>query len=76
MILDLSMPGMNGAETLRHLRALDPEVRVLLSSGYDESEVAKKLEDSRPAGFIKKPYRPEQLVKKVRGLLQDPCVVR
>lgn len=69
VVLDLSMPEMSGEETLERLRALNPDVRVLLSSGYDESEVARRFTGKRLAGFIQKPYRPNELIAKVGALL-------
>ncbi len=69
VLLDLSMPGMSGEETLRRLREIDPGVRVLLSSGFDESEVTRRFSGTSLAGFIQKPYMPRDLVETVRGLL-------
>lgn len=71
VILDLSMPGMDGEQALACLRELDPEVRVLLSSGYDEREVTQRFEDQNLAGFMQKPYRAGALIRKVFELLQE-----
>ena len=57
VLLDLSMPGISGEETFRQLRALDPRVRVILSSGYDESEVSARFAGQALTGFLQKPYR-------------------
>ncbi|MCP5071045.1 MAG: PAS domain S-box protein [bacterium] len=71
VLLDLSMPEMSGEETLEHLREIDPEARVLLTSGYNESEVASRFVGQRFAGFLKKPYLPETLTQTVRDLLAE-----
>jgi CheY-like chemotaxis protein len=66
VILDLTMPRLSGRDAFRQLRALDPDVRVLFSSGYsadDLSDVAGAL------GLLAKPYRPADLVQAVREAL-------
>ncbi len=65
VLLDLSMPGLSGEETFRRLREIVPDVRVILSSGYDQDEARGRFGAGRPAGFIQKPYRPELLVAEI-----------
>ena len=57
VILDMLMPGMGGAETYRQLKEMDPEVRVLLSSGYSLDGEAQQVMAAGARGFIQKPYR-------------------
>ena len=72
VILDLSMPGLDGEETLLALRQIDPEVRVVLSSGYDPQATIARFDPSqRPAAFVQKPYRSDELLYRVREALQD-----
>jgi len=66
VLLDMSMPGMNGLETLVELRKIRPDVRVLLSSGYTETEAMRLLHGTPVAGFIQKPYTLQQLARKVK----------
>jgi DNA-binding response OmpR family regulator len=74
VLLDLSMPGLSGEETFRRLREIDAGVRVILSSGYDHDEARGRLGSGPPAGFIQKPYRPEQLMAEIdRCLRQRPA---
>ncbi|GFO60182.1 hypothetical protein GMST_25070 [Geomonas silvestris] len=56
VLMDLTMPNLNGEETFRELIRLDPGVRVVLSSGFTEQEVAGKFPGRRLAGFMQKPY--------------------
>jgi CheY-like chemotaxis protein len=67
VVLDMAMPGMGGEETFRRLRAIRPDVPVLLSSGYDELEAARKFPAGGIAGFLKKPYTVVQLAEKVKA---------
>ncbi len=66
VLLDLSMPGMSGEETFRQLRALDPHVPIILSSGYDESEVSERFAGKALTGFLQKPYRMDDLAAALR----------
>jgi CheY-like chemotaxis protein len=65
VLLDLSMPGLSGEETFRRLLEIDPGVSVILSSGYDHDEARGRFGEGAPAGFIQKPYRPEQLMAEI-----------
>ncbi|MFH1026565.1 MAG: transporter substrate-binding domain-containing protein [Pseudomonadota bacterium] len=57
VILDLTMPHMDGEQCFRELRRLKPEVKVIMTSGYNEYEVTQKFIGKGLAGFIQKPYR-------------------
>jgi len=69
VLLDLMMPGLSGEEVFRELRRLRPEVRVLLSSGYNEQETSSRFLGRDLSGFLQKPYASKDLVKQVRELL-------
>ena len=66
VLLDLSMPGMTGDETLRRLREIDPGIPVILSSGYSEAEATRRFTGLGLVGFIQKPYDAASLVEVVR----------
>jgi PAS domain S-box-containing protein len=68
VILDLTMPQLSGRETLQQLRLLDPNVRVVLCSGYTVEHV-NQLASEGFCGFVNKPYRPEELARTVRTVL-------
>ena len=75
VILDMIMPGMSGAETFERLKAIDPGVNVLLSSGYALNGQAEDILRRGCRGFIQKPFTSEQLSQKIREILssgQDP----
>ncbi len=68
IILDLSMPIMNGEAVLQEIRKLDPAMPVLLTSGYDEYEVMDRVQEYA-VGFIAKPYTVDMLLQTVHQQL-------
>ena len=69
VLLDVVMPGMGGAETLRRIRALVPEIPVVISSGFTDRVSASSLTDEGASAIISKPYRMETLGSRLRELL-------
>jgi two-component system cell cycle sensor histidine kinase/response regulator CckA len=72
VILDMIMPGLSGRETYRRLKAINSELKVLLSSGYSLNGEAQDILDSGCNGFIHKPFNLMQLSVKVREILGSP----
>jgi two-component system, cell cycle sensor histidine kinase and response regulator CckA len=68
VVLDLTMPHMDGEQCFRELKQLKPDVKVIISSGYNEQEVTQKFVGKGLAGFIQKPYRLAILREVVRGI--------
>jgi PAS domain S-box-containing protein len=75
VILDLTMPRLNGEEALHHLRAIDPGVRVILSSGYSEQDIAERFAGKDLAGFVTKPYTLATLQTSLRHVLENTTYV-
>jgi len=71
VLLDLTMPRMDGRETLAALRAVDPQVRAVLTSGYDEREATARFADLQVAGFLAKPFTLTDLLDRLRQALAD-----
>jgi two-component system cell cycle sensor histidine kinase/response regulator CckA len=69
IILDMIMPDMGGGETYDHLRAINPEMRILLSSGYSIDGQAKEILERGCDGFIQKPFNMKELSGKIREIL-------
>jgi len=71
ILLDLSMPFMDGEETFRRLRDIHPGVVVLLSTGFTAQERVDRMLAAGMAGFIRKPHRPDELLARVQAILED-----
>ncbi len=69
VVLDMTMPNLNGEETFRRLRRLRPSLPVLLSSGYNEQEATSRFTGKGLAGFLQKPYRAQDLIEHVKRAL-------
>lgn len=61
VICDLTMPNMDGWQTLTALRRLSPKLPIVLTSAYDEAHVMANLQDERPQAFLSKPFNAERL---------------
>jgi CheY-like chemotaxis protein len=69
VILDMVMPKMGGRETFLKLKEINPTVKALLSTGYSQNGKAQEILNSGVLGFIQKPYHVNELLSKVRGVL-------
>jgi len=71
VLLDLTMPKMGGEECFKRLRALAPELEVLICSGYIGAEVKALFYTDNRIDFIQKPYQPEAIQDKVKNILSQ-----
>ena len=69
VILDYSMPGMDGKAAFEEIVKINKEISVILCSGYTEEEMKSGFGDVRPQAFIQKPYRPTDLLEKAAEIL-------
>ena len=70
VLLDMVMPRMGGREVFERLRRLNPQVKVLLSSGYSLEGEAQEIMNQGCDGFIQKPYRAKDLMKALEKVLE------
>ncbi len=68
ILLDLTMPGLSGEETLRALRGLNREQRVFVMSGYSERDTMERCAELGVSGFLAKPFELQVLMKKLQAL--------
>jgi PAS domain S-box-containing protein len=69
VLLDMTMPHLDGAETFREMRRMHGDVKAILTSGYNEQSAISPFAGKGLAGFIAKPYRYEDLLAVVRSAL-------
>ena len=70
VLMDLTMPHLDGVETFRELRKIDPECRVVLTSGYNEQEASQDFLGKGLAGFVQKPFLRDDLIAAMRKALE------
>ncbi len=69
VLLDLTMPDMDGGETLQEMKRIDPKARVVLTSGYSERDLKDRFKGQGVAGFLQKPYMLEDLKAVIESAL-------
>ena len=70
VLLDLTMPVMNGEQAFERLRHIRPDVRVVLTSGYDEADATGRFRGASLAGFIQKPYTSAKLAQCIKRVFE------
>lgn len=70
-MLDMIMPKMNGLETYRLMKNINPCIKALLSSGYSMEEQAQELLKDGVNGYLQKPYRLADLIDQIGKALED-----
>ncbi len=71
LLTDIVMPGMGGEELARELRPGRPEMKILYTSGFTDDEVVRRGLMRQGAPFLQKPWAPEQLLRRVREVLDS-----
>ena len=71
VILDMIMPGMGGGETFEVLKSINANAKVLLSSGYSLDGQATKILNRGCDGFLQKPFKINDLSRKIREILES-----
>ncbi|MBX0328945.1 GAF domain-containing protein [Oscillochloris sp. ZM17-4] len=69
VLLDMTMPHMDGEKTMRELRMINPAVPVVLMSGYTIEDLNQQLHSLRPDAFLQKPFSPDDLLARIGGAL-------
>lgn len=69
VILDLMMPHMDGSDCFRELKRINPDIKVIMSSGYNEQEITQRFVGKGLAGFLQKPYQMQGLINMIRKVM-------
>ena len=71
VLSDMGLPTMGGWEVLRQLKGIDPQVKVILSSGFMDTKVRQDMIRSGAKDFIQKPYTPDKVLQQIRESIQS-----
>jgi two-component system, cell cycle sensor histidine kinase and response regulator CckA len=73
VLLDLGLPKISGWEVFNYLRQQNPDLCIVVASGYMEPDVKSRMHDAGVEHFIEKPYRLDQLVQTLHGVMEHGC---
>lgn len=65
----MKMPGLNGKQTYAELKAIDPNLKVIFTSGDSEAEAATQADPNQRVTFLPKPYNAETLMQQVHRMM-------
>lgn len=65
VLLDVAMPDASGEQVLAELQRLRPDVRVIIATGYSAAAASQRFASQGVAGFVSKPYEPEEILEQV-----------
>jgi signal transduction histidine kinase/CheY-like chemotaxis protein len=71
VLMDLTMPRMDGITAMYEIFIIRPEARVILASGFNEDELSERISGNPPAGFIRKPYDMAALEAEIRRVMPE-----
>jgi two-component system, cell cycle sensor histidine kinase and response regulator CckA len=71
VLLDLGLPGLDGTQVLMKLKSVNPDVRIILASGLIEPSLQVMLNERGVEAIINKPYRPDEILSKIREIFID-----
>ena len=72
VLLDMTMPKMDGNTCFKELRRINKDVKVILSSGYSEEDATGQFNGKGLSGFVQKPYTPEHL----ESVIMNVCITK
>jgi two-component system, cell cycle sensor histidine kinase and response regulator CckA len=73
VLLDLGLPKISGWEVFNYLKQQNPDLCIVVASGYMEPDVKSRMHDAGVEHFIEKPYRLDQLVQTLHGVMEHGC---
>ncbi len=74
VLMDLTMPNLDGVAAMHELRRIKPDLKIILSSGFNEQELDERINGQNPSGFIRKPYSMKNLETELRRVMLGAAV--
>lgn len=71
VILDIIMPGMTGDEVFKKMRAINPDSKIIITSGYSKQKITEELMTSGANGFLPKPFNIDKLLGLIKALVEE-----
>jgi len=72
VIVDYMMPEIDGIETLKEIRKIDPRAKIILASGYPLTKVHEGVIRDNVRGFLTKPFNIEEMLRQIRQVIDSP----
>jgi two-component system cell cycle sensor histidine kinase/response regulator CckA len=73
VLLDLGLPKLSGWEVFKNIKQQNPDVRVIVASGYLDPDIKNRMHDAGVQYFIEKPYKLNELVAALHGVINYGC---
>jgi CheY-like chemotaxis protein len=73
IILDVVMPKLNGEEACRKIREMDPQIPIIIASGYSFEETTARFKTTEFNGFLQKPFKLKELIEQINTAAQSRC---
>ena len=71
VLLDLTLPGMSGSDVLKEMQRIRPDVKVVLTTAFNQDSALSSIGEERPWGYVQKPYQFRELISLLRKACQD-----
>ena len=71
VLLDVSMPYLNGDKALAEMKRIRSDVKAIICSGYSQDMVMEQFTDTEPVSFLQKPYQIKELTDKIRKVIEE-----
>jgi DNA-binding NtrC family response regulator len=72
VVMDVSLAGIDGLETMKSLQEIDPDIRVILSSGHDKHDLQNRFENLDAVEYLQKPYN----IRQLKQAIDNPAVMQ
>jgi CheY-like chemotaxis protein len=70
VLMDLTMPNMDGITAMNKIRTINPLAKIVLASGFNRDELSFQFAEQSPTGFIRKPYSMSELEEELKGIFR------